>query len=92
MARFIMASSSGMRPCMAIMYCSGSGREMNERGRDRGLRGWGGGGGGKERREWSGKEKKRRYIRKMGYTKIKILSYSVKCYWQFYDSRNIRTG
>lgn len=59
MARFIMASSSGMRPCMAIMYCSGSGREMNERGRDRGLRGRGGG-GGKERREWSGVEWKRR--------------------------------
>ena len=91
MARFIMASSSGMRPCMAIMYCSGSGRKMNERGR--GLRVEGTGGRkGAEGVEWSGKEKKRRYIRKMGYTKIKILSYSVKCYWQFCDSRNIRTG
>ena len=72
MARFIMASSSGMRPCMAIMYCSGSGRKMNERGRDRGLKGDGGEGRkGAEGVEWSGKEKKRRYIRKMGYTKIK---------------------
>ena len=86
MARFIMASSSGMRPCMAIMYCSGSGREMNKRGRDRGLRGREGGRKGVEGVEWSGKEKKRRYIRKMGYTKIKILSCSVKCYWQFCDS------
>ena len=56
MARFIMASSSGMRPCMAIMYWSGSGREMNERQRMR----IEGRGGGKERRECSGVEWKRR--------------------------------
>ena len=58
MARFIMASSSGMRPCMAIMYCSGSGREMNERGRDRGLKVEGG--EGAERSRGSGVEWKRR--------------------------------
>ena len=46
MARFIMASSSGMRPCMAIMYCSGSGRELNERKRER--ESWGRGGRGVE--------------------------------------------
>ena len=47
MARFIMASSSGMRPCIAIMYCSGSWG----RGERRGGGGGGGGGGEKEAAE-----------------------------------------
>ena len=38
MARFIMASSSGMRPCMAIMYCSGSDGELKKKEKERGER------------------------------------------------------
>lgn len=63
MARFIMASSSGMIPWMAIMYCSGSGRKLNERDRDRGL---GEKRSGRSGVEWSGVEKERRGGKKDG--------------------------
>lgn len=62
MARFIMASSSGMSPCIAIMYCSGSwGRGKGEgRGEEKVREEEGRGGKEKGRDEKGGEEERGR--------------------------------